>query len=106
MSKKQPRHSEDFLDEIVRESTAETPEFPALLAAARRRRELAKQATAERQKRKLSQTQIAARMKTSQAIVSRIENGGDVKLSTLERYLAAIGLDIRFDLHPSRARHA
>ena len=38
-----------------------------------------------------SQTQVAAAMKTSAAVVSRLEAGGDVQLSTLEKYLAALG---------------
>ena len=42
----------------------------------------------------MSQTQVAARMGTSQSAVARFEAGagaGDVRLSTLERYAAAIG---------------
>jgi predicted transcriptional regulator len=40
----------------------------------------------------LSQTQVAARMGTSQSAVARLEAGqGDVRLSTLERYAAALG---------------
>ena len=40
----------------------------------------------------LSQTQVAARMGTSQSAVARLESGdADVRLSTLERYAAALG---------------
>ena len=40
----------------------------------------------------LSQTQVAARMGTSQSAVARLESGdADVRVSTLERYAAAIG---------------
>jgi transcriptional regulator with XRE-family HTH domain len=38
----------------------------------------------------LSQTLVAARMGTSASVVSKLESGGDVKLSTLQRYRAAI----------------
>lgn len=48
---------------------------------------------AERRRRQgLSQTEIAARMRTSQSAVARLESGGgDVRLSTLQRYAAALG---------------
>lgn len=40
----------------------------------------------------LSQTEIAARMGTSQSAVARLESGrADVRLSTLQRYAAAMG---------------
>jgi transcriptional regulator with XRE-family HTH domain len=49
----------------------------------------------------LSQTEVAARMGTSQSAVARLESGeADLRLSTLERYAAAIGqrLDWRLSL--------
>lgn len=48
---------------------------------------------AERRRRQgLSQTEVAARMRTSQSAVARLESGGgDVRLSTLRRYAAALG---------------
>lgn len=40
----------------------------------------------------LSQTEVAARMGTSQSAVARLEAGAaDIRLSTLERYAAALG---------------
>lgn len=43
----------------------------------------------------MSQTEVAARMRTSQSAVARLEAGGsDVRASTLERYAAAIGCEI------------
>lgn len=40
----------------------------------------------------LSQTEVAARMGTSQSAVARLERGdADVRLSTLERYAGALG---------------
>jgi len=40
----------------------------------------------------LSQTDVAARMGTSQSAVARLEAGdGDLRASTLERYAAALG---------------
>jgi ribosome-binding protein aMBF1 (putative translation factor) len=50
---------------------------------------------ARRQAAGLSQTEIAARMGTSQSAVARLEAGAtDVRISTLERYAAALGSQI------------
>ena len=58
-------------------------------------RELAEQ----RQAVGLSQTEVAARMGTSQSAVARLESGtADVRASTLERYAAAIGGQITWKL--------
>ena len=47
----------------------------------------------------LSQTEVAARMGTSQSAVARLESGtADVRASTLERYAAAVGGQISWTL--------
>ncbi|CAN5922276.1 hypothetical protein BH23ACT10_BH23ACT10_11240 [soil metagenome] len=53
---------------------------------------------AERRRRQgLSQTEVAARMRTSQSAVARLEaNRGDLRLSTLERYARALGHTMQF----------
>ncbi len=81
----------DFLAEMTKERTARNPEFPKLVAEAAERRRLAHKLAAIRQKSDLSQTLVAARMGTSASVVSKLEAGGDVKMSTLQRYCAAIG---------------
>jgi len=59
-------------------------------------RELAEQ----RQAAGLSQTEVAARMGTSQSAVARLESGtADVRASTLERYAAAVGSEITWKLN-------
>ncbi len=84
--------TQDFLDEMVAERTKENPEFPALLDAATRRRQLLEDLTAEREALGVSQTIVAARMHTSQSAVARLESAEiDAKLSTVERYAAALG---------------
>lgn len=80
----------EFLDEIEAERAAVNPEFPDLVGEAAWRRKLARKLVAIRERKKLSQTLVAARMKTSQSVVSKLEAGGDVKVSTLQRYCAAI----------------
>jgi ribosome-binding protein aMBF1 (putative translation factor) len=84
----------DFLDEIVKERTAKNPQFPRLVEEATARRAWARVVVQHREELKLSQTQVAAQMKTSASVVSKLEGGADVKFSTIQRYLAAIGMGL------------
>jgi predicted transcriptional regulator len=60
-----------------------------------RRRQAIAELAAHRRATGLSQTDIAARMGTSQSAIARLETGdGDVRATTLERYAAAIGREI------------
>jgi transcriptional regulator with XRE-family HTH domain len=60
---------------------------------------LVRELAAQRQAAGLSQTEVAARMGTSQSAVARLEAGtGDVRASTLERYAAAVGGEITWKL--------
>jgi ribosome-binding protein aMBF1 (putative translation factor) len=64
------------------------------------RRQLVADLTVRRQEAGLSQTEVAARMGTSQSAVARLEAGeADARASTLERYAAAIGGQISWALH-------
>ncbi len=82
----------DFVDEVIEESTKQNPGFRQLVDAARARRAALRELAELREAAGLSQTAVAARMGTSQSVVARIESGNvDTKLSTLERYAAAIG---------------
>lgn len=83
--------TKDFLEEVVAERTARNPYFPDLVAEAGRRREVARDLAAKREARGFSQTVVAARMGTAASVVSKLEAGGDVKVSTLQRYCSAIG---------------
>ena len=75
--------------------------FPGLQGLATRRRELVSELVKARQEHGLSQTEVAARMGTSQSAVARLERGDlDVRLSTLERYAAAVGHTVDLRLHP------
>src|ERR1700690_1984334 len=85
----------DFIKELVDERTRRNPEFPRLVTEAEERRKLARKLTTLREKKALSQTIVAARMGTSASVVSKLEAGGDVKMSTLQRYCAAIGETFR-----------
>ena len=77
--------------------------FPGLQGLAARRRELVKKLVQARQERGLSQTEIAARMGTSQSAVARLERGDlDVRLSTLERYAAAVDRTVDWHVRPNQ----
>jgi ribosome-binding protein aMBF1 (putative translation factor) len=62
---------------------------------------LVRELAGQRQAAGLSQTEVAARMGTSQSAVARLESGtADVRASTLERYAAAVGGQITWKLDP------
>jgi DNA-binding XRE family transcriptional regulator len=63
------------------------------------RRRLVEELAEQRRSAGLSQTEVAARMGTSQSAVARLEGGdADLRASTLERYAAAIGGEITWRL--------
>jgi predicted transcriptional regulator len=79
------------------------PVFPGFAEMARRRRQLTETLVARRVELGLSQTEVAARMGTSQSAVARLESGtADLRLSTLERYAAALGQVLDWRLEAER----
>ena len=88
------------MDERSMNERRHDPVFPGFKDMAARRRDLSSALAACRMDLGLSQTEVAARMGTSQSAVARLESGeADVRLSTLERYAAALGqrLDWRLE---------
>ena len=82
----------DFLDEVIEKRTKANPEFPEMVDAALKTRELLRSLANRRRELKLSQTTVAARMGTSQSALARIEAGeADPRISTVERYALALG---------------
>jgi len=64
------------------------------------RARLVRELAGQRQAVGLSQTEVAARMGTSQSAVARLESGAtDVRASTLERYAAAVGGQITWEIN-------
>ncbi len=89
------------------EAEADAPRLPvmpgfremALRRMSQDRGRLMRELAQRRQKAGLSQTEIAARMGTSQSAVARLEAGAaDVRASTLERYAAALGTELTWTL--------
>ena len=76
--------------------------FPGLQDMADRRRALIEGLAEARRASGTSQTEIAARMGTSQSAVARLESGElDARMSTLERYAAAVGHVVDWHVRPS-----
>jgi transcriptional regulator with XRE-family HTH domain len=75
------------------------PRLPGVREAAERRHRVVRRLADVRQEQGLSQTVVAARMGTSQSVVARLESGTlDMRLSTLDRYAAALGLELLVDV--------
>jgi predicted transcriptional regulator len=91
----------DFLDEMVERRTARNRDFPRLVDAARRRRELMRTLAEQREGQERSQTDVAAGMQTSQSTVARLESvAGDARMSTVDRYAETIGYVVQYHLIP------
>jgi transcriptional regulator with XRE-family HTH domain len=75
------------------------PVFPGFREMAERRQALTGELVELRRGLGLSQTQVAARMGTSQSAVARLETGtADVLMSTVERYASALGRRLEWTL--------
>ena len=71
----------------------------AIRRMSEQRRRLVGELTEQRRSAGLSQTEVAARMGTSQSAVARLGAGdGGVRASTPERYAAAVGSQITWRL--------
>jgi transcriptional regulator with XRE-family HTH domain len=80
------------------------PVFPGFKEMAEHRRTLAAQLVTARLSLGLSQTEVAARMGTSQSAVARLESGdADVRLSTLDRYASAVDRELHWHLQEGPA---
>ncbi|MBX6356032.1 MAG: XRE family transcriptional regulator [Micromonosporaceae bacterium] len=78
------------------------PLLPGFREMAQRRRELLAELVARRRAAGLSQSQVAERMGTSQPAVARLEAGDvDARMSTVQRYAAALGQHVELRLYPT-----
>ena len=83
---------------MVDESEEPSPSvFPGFEAMAADPPELIEQLASLRRAQGLSQTEVAARMGTSQSALARLESGrADIRLSTLQRYAEALHTTVGF----------
>lgn len=58
-----------------------------------------------RKQQAITQAQLAARMCVSQASISQLENQADVQLSTLMRYVRALGGQLRIEVDMPDGTH-
>ena len=80
-------------------NTSRRTSFPGLEGMRERRQVLIEQLVASRRASGLTQTELAARMGTSQSAVARLESGqADTRLSTVERYAAALDRSVDWQL--------
>lgn len=71
--------------------------FPGFESLSGQRRDVIAALVRERRRLGLSQTEVAARMNTSQSSVARLETGDcDLRVSTLQRYAAAVGRQLQW----------
>ena len=94
----------DDLEHYVTDRDAREPGFAALVVDAERRLAFGREMAERRRASGKSQTQVAASMRTSPAIVSRLESGSDVRVSTLEKYVAALGCELELKAVERRRR--
>lgn len=87
-----------------RSSERSLPRFPGFREAAERRQRLVAELVGRRRALGLSQTDVAAHMGTSQSAVARLEAAAaDVRLSTIERYAAAVGQTLGWRLEQEQS---
>ncbi len=100
VSSSPPRAPKAKCDELIDELAEDDPGITPRVVAALERRELARQLAERRRSAGLTQSELAKRMGTSQGQVTRFESGADTRLSTVARYAAAIGMKVKWSLHP------
>lgn len=76
------------------------PRLPGFKEMGEHRRALTDALVSRRLELGLTQSEVASRMGTSQSAVARLEAGNlDVRISTIERYAAAVGHVLQWQLH-------
>ena len=83
------------MDEAV-EARRRRSVFPGFQNISDGRQRLVEELVTARRQLGLSQAEVAAHMGTSQSAVARLEGGeADMRLSTVQRYAAAVGRKVR-----------
>ena len=89
----------DFLEEMIDVWTEKDPSFRATFEAAWQQRELLRALAKRREELGLSQTEVAARMGTSQSTLARLEQGNaNPTLATVARLAKALGQKVEWRL--------
>ena len=89
----------DFLEEMIDVWTEKDPSFRSTFEAAWQQRELLRALAKRREELGLSQTEVAARMGTSQSTLARLEQGNaNPTLATVARLAKALGQKVEWRL--------
>lgn len=89
----------DFLEEMIDIWTEKDPSFRTTFEAAWQQRELLRALASRREELGLSQTEVAARMGTSQSTLARLEQGSaNPTMATVARLAKALGKKIEWRL--------
>jgi len=87
------------------EEDRDLPLLPGFREMAQRQHDLMDDLVARRRSLGLSQGEVAARMGTSQPAIARLEAGGvDARMSTLQRYAAALEVRLEFGVTDRQER--
>jgi HTH-type transcriptional regulator/antitoxin HipB len=90
------------LQRYIRERAARDPEFAEGLESGYADFRVGVLLRQAREDAGLTQEELAGRLNTKKSAISRIENhAGDIRLSTLERYAAALGRHLSLELRPN-----
>lgn len=90
---------EDFLEEMIDVWTEKAPSFRATFESSWQQRKLLRALAKRREELGLSQTEVAARMGTSQSTLARLEQGNaNPTLATVARLAKALGQKIEWRL--------
>ena len=93
------------VDELHKKWLKERPGYAKAYAALEAEFELASLLIGVRARAVLSQEQLAARMKTTRAVISRLESGRmKPSLRTLERFARATGHKLKIAFEPQKPR--
>lgn len=99
MARKQPHISATTIDGLIRARDAREPGFKARVEARIEQLAVGRRVRSLREKKRLSQTELASRAGTGQASIARIESGRSVpKLDLLARIAAALGARLTVEL--------
>lgn len=98
-STKAQRPPRDDLEAYVVERAARKTDLPRLMDAAAERRRLLRDLAAARRAARMTQADVASRMRTSISAVARLERGEmNPTVATLQRFASAIGKRIDWRL--------
>jgi DNA-binding XRE family transcriptional regulator len=104
MGKRHPHISDTTIDDSIAELDARRPGFKARVEARVQQLAIARQVRKLREKRNLTQTELAELAGTGQAAIARIESGRTVpKLDLLARIADALNATMKLSLAPRRA---